>query len=81
MTGFTSPAHIAVLLLVLLLVFGAKRLPELGRSIGHGLREFKDSVADEHPRAAQTIAGPAEAPQPDAASPAPQPVRESTTEA
>jgi sec-independent protein translocase protein TatA len=30
--------------LVLVLVFGPKRLPEMGRSLGHGLREFKDSV-------------------------------------
>jgi len=47
MTGLTSPAHIAVVLVVLLLVFGAKRLPELGRSLGHGLREFKDSIGGE----------------------------------
>jgi sec-independent protein translocase protein TatA len=33
-----------VLILVLLLVFGPKRLPEMGRSLGRGLREFKDSV-------------------------------------
>ena len=45
MTGLLSPAHIVVLLVVLLLVFGAKRLPELGRSLGSGLREFKTSVS------------------------------------
>lgn len=33
-----------ILLLVLLLVFGPKRLPEMGRQIGKGMREFKDSV-------------------------------------
>jgi sec-independent protein translocase protein TatA len=33
------------LALVLLLIFGPKRLPEMGRSLGHGLREFKDSVS------------------------------------
>ena len=33
-----------VILLVLLLIFGPKRLPEMGRSIGRGLREFKDSL-------------------------------------
>ncbi|MBA3333328.1 MAG: twin-arginine translocase TatA/TatE family subunit [Actinobacteria bacterium] len=32
-------------MLVLLLVFGAKRLPEMGRSLGKGMREFKDSVS------------------------------------
>jgi sec-independent protein translocase protein TatA len=34
-----------ILLLVLLLVFGAKRLPEMGRSLGKGMREFKDSIS------------------------------------
>jgi TatA/E family protein of Tat protein translocase len=33
-----------ILLIVLLLIFGAKRLPEMGRSLGKGMREFKDSV-------------------------------------
>ncbi len=33
-----------VALVVLLLIFGPKRLPVLGRSLGHGLREFKDSI-------------------------------------
>jgi sec-independent protein translocase protein TatA len=46
MTGWTSPTHIVVLLLLALLLFGAKRLPEIGRSLGSGMREFKDSVAD-----------------------------------
>lgn len=36
--------EIAILLLVALLVFGPKRLPEMGRSLGRGMREFKDSV-------------------------------------
>ena len=56
MTGLLSPAHIALLMLVLLLVFGAKRLPELGRSLGAALREFKHSIADP---AEQTAALPA----------------------
>ena len=36
--------EILILLLVALLVFGPKRLPEMGRSLGRGMREFKDSV-------------------------------------
>jgi sec-independent protein translocase protein TatA len=44
--------ELLILLLVLLLVFGPKRLPEMGRSMGKGLREFKDSISgddrDEH---------------------------------
>jgi sec-independent protein translocase protein TatA len=39
-----GPTEIIVLLVIALLVFGPKRLPSLGRSLGGGLREFKDSV-------------------------------------
>jgi sec-independent protein translocase protein TatA len=48
MTGWTSPLHIVILLLIALLLFGAKRLPEIGRSLGHGMREFKDSISGDH---------------------------------
>ncbi len=40
--------EILLLGLVVLLVFGPKRLPEMGRSMGRGLREFKDSVSGDH---------------------------------
>ena len=46
MTGWTSPTHMVALLLIALLLFGARRLPEIGRSLGSGMREFKDSVTD-----------------------------------
>jgi sec-independent protein translocase protein TatA len=49
MTGWTSPTHIILLLLIALLLFGAKRLPEIGRSLGSGMREFKDSVTGNSP--------------------------------
>ena len=39
-----GPLEIVLLLLFALLLFGAKRLPEIGRSVGQGMREFKDSV-------------------------------------
>ncbi len=42
--GLDNPIHIAFLLVILLLVFGAKRLPEMGRSLGAGLRGFKESI-------------------------------------
>jgi sec-independent protein translocase protein TatA len=42
--GLDNPLHILFLLLLLLLVFGAKRLPEMGRSLGSGLRGFKDTL-------------------------------------
>jgi sec-independent protein translocase protein TatA len=47
MVGLENPIHIALILIVVLLVFGAKRLPEMGRSLGEGLRGFKDSVSGE----------------------------------
>ena len=43
--------ELIILLLVILIVFGPKRLPEMGRSLGRGMREFKDSISgrdDEH---------------------------------
>ena len=40
-----GPGEIVLLLLLALLLFGAKRLPEIGRSLGKGMREFKDSVS------------------------------------
>jgi sec-independent protein translocase protein TatA len=40
-----GPLEIVLLLLFALLLFGAKRLPEIGRSVGQGMREFKDSVS------------------------------------
>jgi sec-independent protein translocase protein TatA len=39
-----GPWEIVLLLLLALLLFGAKRLPEIGRSMGKGMREFKDSL-------------------------------------
>jgi sec-independent protein translocase protein TatA len=42
--GLDNPIHIAFLLVILLLVFGARRLPEMGQSLGHGLRGFKDAL-------------------------------------
>jgi sec-independent protein translocase protein TatA len=51
--GLDNPLHIAFLVVILLLVFGAKRLPEIGRSLGSGMREFKDSISGERPDAGQ----------------------------
>jgi len=42
-----GPLEIALVILVLLLVFGSKRLPTLGRSLGTGMREFKESITGE----------------------------------
>jgi sec-independent protein translocase protein TatA len=77
--GLDNPLHIAFLVVILLLVFGAKRLPEIGRSLGSGMREFKDSISGDRtdnvqqpPALTQATQQPPEAPaaQP-AATPAP----------
>jgi sec-independent protein translocase protein TatA len=47
--GYFQPWHIILLLGIALLLFGGKRLPEIGRSLGHGMREFKDAVTGNHP--------------------------------
>jgi len=44
MTGLLQPTHIIVVLIVALVVLGPKRIPEAARALGHGLREFKDSI-------------------------------------
>jgi sec-independent protein translocase protein TatA len=43
--GLDNPLHLAFLLAILLMLFGAKRLPEMGRSLGSGLRGFKESLS------------------------------------
>lgn len=73
--GLDNPVHIAFLVVILLLLFGAKRLPEIGRQLGSGMREFKDSVTGSHqssqqaalPQASQVAPPPAPAPAPPAA--------------
>jgi len=47
MMGLDNPIHIAFLLILVLLVFGAKRLPEMGKSLGSGMRGFKDALTGE----------------------------------
>jgi len=67
-----GPLEIGIVLLIVLLIFGPKRLPGLGKSLGTGMREFKDSITgkdsdrDEAPADQATLtaasAAPAEAP-------------------
>jgi sec-independent protein translocase protein TatA len=57
MLGLDNPLHIAIVLLVVLLVFGAKRLPEMGRSLGSGLRGFKESISGESEAVPSSAAG------------------------
>lgn len=64
--GLDNPLHIAFLVVILLLVFGARRLPEIGRSLGSGMREFKQSINGEshHHEPQQPTLPPAASPAP-----------------
>ena len=58
-TGILQPTHLLILLAVALIFLGPKRLPDAGRALGQGLKEFKDSIGrDAQPPLAE--AAPAE---------------------
>lgn len=65
--------ELAIVLIIALVVFGPKRLPELGKSLGKGIREFRGSVSGEghdepeRPEAIESPKGPVESPRPPAA--------------
>ena len=42
--GMLTPGHLMIVLVVVLMLFGTKRLPEVGKSLGAGLRDFKQSL-------------------------------------
>ena len=69
-----GPLEIIIILVIVLIVFGPKRLPDLGRSLGRGMREFKDSVTgkdrDELPEASVQAPEPASKPEPTTVTPA-----------
>ena len=74
MPGGIGPLELAIVLVIVLVVFGPKRLPGLGRSLGSGMREFKDSITGsskddddetgDKPTIAQSSAGTEPSPQP-----------------
>jgi sec-independent protein translocase protein TatA len=62
-TGLTSPSHLIVVLAIVLLLFGAKRIPELAKGLGTGIKEFRegDSTSEdadpEEPEGEKTLSG------------------------
>ena len=44
--GLFQPAHLIVILVIAVFVFGPKRLPELGKSLGQGIRGFRDALQE-----------------------------------
>jgi sec-independent protein translocase protein TatA len=65
-TDILTPTHLIFVLVIALLVLGPKRLPEVGRSLGQGLREFRGSItghSDAEPRT--PTPRPLEAPEPE----------------
>ncbi len=51
-----GPMEILVVLIIALIVFGPKRLPELGKSLGRGISEFRGTISGEHPAVEQPVA-------------------------
>ena len=56
--GLFQPMHLLVIFGLALLVFGPKKLPELGKGIGEGLRGFKSAMKGEEPSAVPPAVGP-----------------------
>ena len=65
-----GPLELIIILVVVLVVFGPKRLPDLGRSLGSGMREFKDSVTgkDKEREELEAVKATADKPEPEPAS-------------
>ncbi len=49
LSGLENPLHLAILILVVFLVFGAKRIPEMARGLGSGMREFREGITSGPP--------------------------------
>jgi sec-independent protein translocase protein TatA len=65
LTDILQPTHLLIILVVALLVLGPKRLPEVGRSLGKSMRDFKDAISGVTQDTPEpTITPPAPAPEP-----------------
>lgn len=59
MEGLFQPSHLLVIFLIALIIFGPKKLPELGKGIGEGFRALKDSMKDKPEAPIATTTAPA----------------------
>ncbi len=83
MFSSVGPLEIVLVIVVLLVIFGPKRLPSLGKSLGTGMREFKDSITGEDKDGETDAAGRpvlAQGNEPPAPAPAPAPQTDSAPE-
>ena len=58
MFGSLGVPELLIILLIVLIIFGASKLPQLGKGLGQGLRNFKDSVKGDEPPADKTLGKP-----------------------
>jgi sec-independent protein translocase protein TatA len=59
-----GPLELAIVLIIALVIFGPKRLPELGRSVGNGMREFRNSISGKNDEEERELQDPPDAPEP-----------------
>ncbi len=62
LTNILQPAHVIIVLIVAVLIFGPKRLPEAGRALGQGIKEFKGSISPSHGDSRDEISAPRSTP-------------------
>ena len=72
MEGIFSPMHLLIVLVIVILLFGAKKLPELGKGLGSGIKEFKSGLSELQSDAEDEPATPvaAQPPAPESGAPA-----------
>lgn len=51
--GLENPLHLLIILVVVLMVFGARKLPEMGKSLGEGMRGFRDGIKGDEAKVAE----------------------------
>jgi sec-independent protein translocase protein TatA len=63
--GLFQPMHLLVIVVILLLLFGPRKLPDLGRGLGDGIREFKNAMRGDQPSQGQNQDKPQDPPSTD----------------